>query len=445
MKKIFYFLIPALVFFGCSDDPRIEPDTPPEIITPEEGDPENPDDKENEDTPNENEIPEDNREISYRVHHISIITENNAPINSKEEYVSCLISMDSDEEDWCFTDLEAGIRGRGNSTWEWYPKKPYRIKFDKKQEVLGLGKAKSWVLLAEYRDPTDLMNTYVFELGQLLNMPFTNHNRYVWLTLNGEDKGLYHLTEQVQQGSNRVDIADEGGMLLSLDADDGPYYSNEPDNFWSITYNMPVCVKHPEDQSSEQLEKIRDEFNILEQTIKSGTFEDAQSILDLTSMADFLLIQELVYNVELDAPRSMYIHKDLGGKWTLGPLWDFDGGFDFDWSDMYHSHRYFSQTRELVMGTNPYTRENASYNPPRFFTDLFRHPEFVAIYKTEWKKIKNQHDLAWNISYGYVSDYWWNKEQIMWNINLQYDGQITAMKNWLNNRVVYLDSFIPNL
>lgn len=445
MKKIIYFTFPLfLLLWACSDDdPEIIPDTPQqEEQLPEEEDP-----NEEPEVPEEpsDEEPEDTRAMEFRVHHVYIETENHAKIESKENYVNCSVSIESDETDWNFTDVEGGIRGRGNSTWEWYPKKPYRIKFDKKQSVLGLGKAKSWVLLAEYRDPTDLMNTYVFELGQAAGMPFTNHNRYVWLHLNGQEMGLYHLTEQVQQNENRVNVADEGGLLLSLDADDGPYYSEEPDNFWSKMYEMPVCVKYPEDQSQSQLDEIREEFGELEYAIKYGNYEDAEVLLDMTSMADFLLIQELVYNVELDAPRSMYIHKDKGGKWTLGPLWDFDGGFDFDWSDMHHSHKYFANMRELVMGTDPYYHTGANYNVPRFFTDLFRHPEFLSIYKTEWKKIKNLHEQVWNTTYEYVSDYWWTKEQQMWNINLQYSGQITAMKNWLNNRIIYLDSFIPQL
>ena len=32
------------------------------------------------------------------------------------------------------------VKGRGNSTWG-YPKKPYRLKLDKKSEICGLGKS----------------------------------------------------------------------------------------------------------------------------------------------------------------------------------------------------------------------------------------------------------------------------------------------------------------
>lgn len=441
MKKSFFIPILLLsLFCGCeSDDPEIIPDKPGI---------ENPEDSENPEEPEEP-IPDDSagegKPAEYWIHSLNIKTENNALIESKEVYIPCLVSIESNEEEWCLENIEAGIRGRGNSTWEWYPKKPYRIKFDKKQEVLGLGKAKSWVLLAEYRDPTDLMNTYVFELGRALGMPFTNHNRYVWVTLNGEELGLYHLTEQVQQGGNRVDIDDDGGRLLSLDRDDGPELSNEPDNFWSATYRMPVCVKHPEDRTPEQLEAIRQEFNSLEQTMRSGSFEEAAEIMDLTVFADFLLIQELVYNVELDAPRSMYIHKDKDGKWTMGPLWDFDAGFDFDWGTMYTGHKYFSNYRELVMGTDPYLRTDADYNPPRFFTDIFRYEEFRTIYKKEWDKIKNIHENVWETSLLYVSDEYWQREEDMWPIGLKYNTQISNMGRWLTNRINYLDAFITKL
>ena len=50
-----------------------------------------------------------------------------------------------------YTITEAdSVRGRGNSTWLWYDKKPYRIKLDKKSQLLGMGEGKSFVLLAVF-------------------------------------------------------------------------------------------------------------------------------------------------------------------------------------------------------------------------------------------------------------------------------------------------------
>ena len=178
----------------------------------------------------------------YRVAKMTIDVDGGMAITSKDkkDYRGCTIKIESDTAVWNY-EGRGRIRGRGNSTWEWYAKKPYRIKLDEKASILGLSEEKDWVLLANYRDPTKLMNTFVFEMGSGLGMPYTNHSRYVEVTINGDYKGLYLLTEQVEQGKNRVAIDKKKGWLLSLDADDGPELSpGADDNFWSQGYRMPV-------------------------------------------------------------------------------------------------------------------------------------------------------------------------------------------------------------
>ena len=180
-------------------------------------------------------------------------------------------------------------------------------------------------------------------------MPYTNHSRYVEVTLNGEYIGLYQLTEQVEQGSSRVAVNDEQGMLISLDADDGPELNpNGEDNFWSTVYRMPICVKHPEDATAAQLKAVQDDFARLEQSIHEGNYEATAQLMNIASFIDYMMIQELVYNVEVDAPRSIYMHKDKNGLWTMGPLWDFDAGFDFDWGTMYTGHNYQQLQRTCI-------------------------------------------------------------------------------------------------
>lgn len=369
-------------------------------------------------------------------------------ITSKEDYVDCTVSLShSMEAAWSLSDVKAGIRGRGNSTWEWYPKKPYRIKFDKKQPMLGLPSAKSWVLLAEYRDPTDLMNAFVFELGQLLEMPATNHNRYVEVWLNGEYIGLYHLTEQVQQNKNRVDIDETTGYLIQLDKDDGPELSPlATDNFWSKVYGMPVCVKNPDTPSAAVLKEVKDDLAQLENAIHSRNWQEVGKLLNVTTMIDFIAIQELIYNVELDAPRSMYMHRDplTGTKWTMGPLWDFDAGFDFDWGTMTTGHNYFASYRELVLGTAPATHTGTSYRVPGFFSELFLMPEFVEAYKARWKEIAALVPVAMETAekYALANKDAFGREAAAWPIGKNSSMQITQMKTWLTNRVKYLDGVV---
>ena len=374
-----------------------------------------------------------------------IIDTNGAPIVSKEDYIDCTFELQSEVKEWNFAKADAQIRGRGNSTWLWYDKKPYRIKLKKKASLMGMGEGKSWVLLANYRDPTHIMNSYVFTLGNMLEMPFTNHVHYAEVNLNGEYIGFYQLTEQVQQGDGRVAIDEKAGYLLSLDLDDGPDLSpGAGDNFYSSVYKMPVCVKNPENLTQEGMNAIRDDFAVLESAIRGGDFDQVQTLLDVQTFIDFLIIQELVYNVELEAPRSMYIHKDVNGLWTMGPLWDFDAGFDFDWSTMYTGHNYFKSYRKLVMGTNPATHQGAYCNPPRFFTDLFKVEAFKQQYKERWKEVFPLTEAAFEEVLLYIDDEAMQRNQDRWPIGKSYSTEIDNMRIWLENRRLYLDSVIKN-
>lgn len=383
---------------------------------------------------------------SFQVAKISINTENSTSVSSKDIYINCSIALESNKNEWNYSGT-GKIKGRGNSSWLWYPKKPFRLKLDEKDNLLGLKSARDWVLLADYRDPTHLMNTYVFTVGQGLGIPFPNHSRYVEVTLNNNYIGMYILTEQVEQGENRVAIDETGGILLSLDVDDGPELSpGANDNFWSSVYRMPVCVKSPEIIYSTQLSGIKSDFAQLETAIKGADYAAVAKLFDIPVFIDFLIIQELVYNVEVDAPRSMYLHKNKGGKWTMGPLWDFDAGFDFDWGTMYTGHNYFKSYKELVLGTSP-LNHTGGYNVPSFFTDLFRNKQFVAEYKARWLVVKEK----------LMTDYWdttqlyangfaeaMQHDAKRWPIDKNNAAEIQKMKLWLTSRIGYLNSVIEN-
>ena len=348
--------------------------------------------------------------------------------------------------------LPGKIRGRGNSTWEWYDKKPYRIKLDKKHKLLGLAKAKSWVLLANYRDVTDLMNTFVFELGRWMGLPYTNHTRYVELFVNDEYVGLYQLTEQIQQGESRVAVSDERGILLSLDTDDGPELSpGESNNVWTKVFGMPAAVKYPEDEqlTAARRDSIRNVFATLEEAINHQDYATASTLMDMESFVRYLIIQQLIYNVELSSPRSIYIHKDGDGPWTMGPLWDFDAGYDFDWSNMYSGHTFFSDYRETLLGSNPVNR-NGTYKCSKFFTQLFGCKEFVKLYKDTWNQYAGSlMEHTWGEMERYLDAMRqgaMQREMQQWPIaGKTFEAEVAKMKAWLNNRVAYVGQLINNI
>ena len=386
----------------------------------------------------------------YKVFPLYITTADGSEITSRDYYTPCHLSLGGLGS---FSNYSGtgGIRGRGNSSFLWYDKKPFRVKLDDKHKILGLPKAKSWVLLANYRDVTDMMNTFVFEMGEALGLAYTNHTRYVELFVNGDYRGVYQLTEQVQQNSNRVAISKDRGILISLDVDDGP--GENPyadDNFWSEVYRMPVSVKYPDDEyfTTNTVDSVRAVFGELEHAIKSKNYEQVKELLDIPSFIKYLQIQEFVYNVELSAPRSIFMYKDGDGKWFMGPLWDFDAGYDFDWSQMTTGHNYFADFRETVMGTNPLKRNGNYSYVPQFFTDLFGCKEFVEAYKAQWAAIKDTIVThSWGECMKYVEQLRASgaidREMRRWPLaGKNYDEELDKMYHWLQNRLIHMSYLI---
>ena len=145
-----------------------------------------------------------------RLPYIYIDTESGEPILSKEEYVRATISVGGCDERYVLDDCSANIRVRGNTTGA-RPKKPYRIKFDTKQGMLGLNdgrKYKNWCLLADYYDLSMLRTWSAFSFADVLleDKYYSSDCTQVEVFLNDEYMGVYLLCEQTQINPGRVDI-----------------------------------------------------------------------------------------------------------------------------------------------------------------------------------------------------------------------------------------------
>ena len=384
----------------------------------------------------------------YRCFAMYIDTENQNTV-SKDDWTICHISVDGMGEYSNFSGT-ARIKGRGNSSWLWYDKKPYKFKLDSKSKLLGLSQAKDWNLLANYRDVTDMMNVVAFETARYIGMPNTNHTRFVEVFLNGEYIGLYQLTEKIEVDDNRVNIDREKGVLLTLDQDDGPTLSpNKYNNFFSKVYSLPMAIKYPDEPTAEQIAHAADEFAVLENAIKAHDYKLVDSLLDIPSFIGILQLHEYFYNVEIDAPRSIYLYKDAGGKYVFGPVWDWDAGFDFDWSNMYTGHDFFSNYKELIYGTDPYRASGASYKISMFFRDMFKNKEFVTKYKDTWNSNKDSLYLEpWIKIEKYTSELMkgsYSRDLKKWPVyGKNVSAEIARMSEWLQNRLDYLTTVINN-
>ena len=242
--------------------------------------------------------------------------------------IDARISIIADGEQSLLSEV-GSIRERGNYSRS-FPKKPYRIKFDKKKQVLDApAKAKKWTLINNYGDKTLMRNLLAFELSRRMGMPYTPYGRAVDVLLNGEYKGCYQLCDQVQVHKNRVDITEmttqdvsgsalTGGYFFEIDA----YADQEQSKFWS-SQGTPVTIKSPEEDSivTVQYNYIRDHFNKMER--------QWQTYLDLNTFLRHFLVGELSGNTDTYWSVFMYKQRDDDIVYT-GPVWDFDLAFDND-------------------------------------------------------------------------------------------------------------------
>ncbi len=100
------------------------------------------------------------------------------------------------------------IRGRGNSTWNTaFSKLPYKIKLDKKTNLLGFGTSKHWALLANFMDESLIRNTTSYDLSGKMGMNYLK-STHVELIFNGSYAGNYQLVGNVRIEEDRVNIHD---------------------------------------------------------------------------------------------------------------------------------------------------------------------------------------------------------------------------------------------
>ncbi|WP_448634346.1 CotH kinase family protein [Pedobacter panaciterrae] len=364
------------------------------------------------------------------VPHIYIETFGNAPIVSKDDYLQATIKI---EGLGGFEDYSGPtkIKGRGNSTWG-FPKKPYRLKLDKKAALLGLAEEKDWVLLANYLDPTLMFNAVAMKTGQLLEMPYTNNIIPVELTINNTYMGSYAFTEQVAVGKNRVNIED-GGTLLELDT-----YYDEPWKFKSTNYNLPVMVKYPELSSESGVSVLKNEFQVMENAIASSTFpgNNYTDYLDINSLVNLFIVCNLTDNEELNHPKSLYIYKPKDGKYSFGPLWDFDWAFGFEGTGT-HFEKY---DNALLW--------NSSSVGTVFFKRLLSDPKVKILFKQKWidfKSVKMPELMTYLNKYATTIEASKKRDFAKWGTGSgDFTTDYQKMRAWMIKRAGYIDSFVAN-
>ena len=315
---------------------------------------------------------------------VRVVTSTGEDPNYKEhdEYVTMTCTVDNCPEKQQLNAIPGGIRVRGNSTnQDEVTKRAWRLKFDKKNNMLGLNggaKEKSWVLLADYFDQSLMRNATAFTLG---NSFFNYSNNYctdfkhVNFYMNGDYRGVYLLAEQQQAKASRINIneADEDyegtdvGYLVELDglANKEDYYfsiggsgskgggggtkSSESESGGISVASKDYAVKtdvYGDEQlpfiknymtnvftilrnaaSGEKLQ-VLDENNELIDSPYDNAFDTVNAVLDLDSLFKTYVLQEYMKNYDVGWG-SFYFYVDFSEnsvhrRLTLGAPWDFD-------------------------------------------------------------------------------------------------------------------------
>jgi len=377
-------------------------------------------------------------------------TPGNVDITSKEEYLeNSLISVLQNGAADEFSDF-TNVKGRGNSTWN-AAKKPYAVKFDKKKSLLGLPDDKSWVLLANYYDPTFVRNDLVFFMGhEVSNFDWTPHFTLVDLVLNGQYKGIYQLGEKIKESKKRVNIGDDGFLLeidqRALTESDARYFTVQ-----HIT--NPVNIKEPDvEYNDADYEYIKAYVEAAEEALYSDNFTDPElgyrKYMDLDSFVEWYLITEITRCVDAcELFSSCYMNLKRGGKLKMGPVWDYDLAFgNYPNAGMGQSNN------------NSPTGFHLKTSTKGWFPRLFEDPAFVAKVKErmgvyyENKQLFMDHvdsQAALLVGKVYEDNKLWGTIGSVGmpqsRILALYQQDISNLKTWLDTRLDWLYTNINNL
>ncbi len=299
-----------------------------------------------------------------------------------------------------------GIKLRGNSSLG-FNQKRYTIELRDDQgkeldaELFGMPAHSDWVLLAPYNDVSAVRDPLAFQLWRDMGH-WAPRTRMVEVTVDGDYRGIYILSEAIKRGKERVNIDKmkksntagrdvTGGYLLRIDTfndDDATFTSKVPgigkgimssEVIWSCIYPKKKKLQ------PEQFAYIQNYIDTVEQVIQSEGFADPVKgyarYIDVPSFVDYFIHTELSLNAD-GYKRSAYFYKEkqnadgTGGKLVAGPVWDYN---------LAYGNCNFANANNL----EAWCFEGASNNPtPALWQRLLQDPAFRKAVKVRYKALR---------------------------------------------------------
>ncbi|MFT6868030.1 MAG: hypothetical protein ACJA08_002878 [Cyclobacteriaceae bacterium] len=369
-----------------------------------------------------------------------------------------------------FTDYNGkiGIKGRGSSSWDTFPKKGYGFETrtaegtNNNVSLLDMPEENDWILHGPYADKTLMKNAFVYQIGRDMGS-YAPRTAFCELVLNDVYAGVYLLTEKVKRDKNRVDIANlnpeeisgddlTGGYILSVDRVGDEYWSPLIDfngGFSQYNYIYPDPTDGmPQAQKNYIRNYVTDFEKALDNISLSDTVKGYRAYVNVPSFIDYFIINELTKNI--DAYRlSTYFSKDKdsnGGKLTMGPIWD---------------HNFSCGGVNIGFGNWGATAENwiyQEYNGQPFWWQTFLNDTYYkSCVKKRWFELRetiiNDNNFSKIIdSLALVLDEAKDRNfqiyplgEPVWGNNHEgftYNQEIDTLKGYLKQRMKWMDSKI---
>ncbi len=240
-----------------------------------------------------------------------------------EKYETCTLVIDGEEF------KQVGIRAKGNNSLrltEEYELSRYSVKLEFDQYVeggnyYGLDK---FSLDASFQDNSYLKTYMVFDMMDFMEVP-TPLCSFVWVTINGENWGLYLAIEEPEEAFARRNFGREYGQLYkpdyrSLHAENADvalkYIDDNPDSYENIFENAKF-----EPSLADQQRLIR-----ALQTLASG--ENLETAVHIEEVLRYFAVQVFVMNWDsyLGYTGHNYFLYEENGKISILP-WDYNLAF----------------------------------------------------------------------------------------------------------------------
>lgn len=383
-----------------------------------------------------------------------------------------------------------GIELRGSTSQIFFDKKSYGVETwdqngnDIDIALAGFPAEEDWIFHGPFSDKSLIRNALIYDLSNKIGQ-YASRTRFFEMKLNGEFQGTYLLMEKIKRDKNRVDIEKlepndndpnliSGGYIIKIDKTTGESSShgdyNEKISFYSkydpngeegkdkkifFLYDVPS----PEKISKEQKIYIQSYINSFEEALLSNDFSDPKTgyrqFIDVDSFVDFFLLNELSHNP--DAYRlSTYMHKKRNGKLKMGPIWDFNIAFGNV------NYCKGEDVNNWIFKYNDYCPDDF-WLVPFWWSKLLNDPYFANIIKARWQELR-QNELSDKLIFGKIDlliseletsdaikrnfERWPILGQWIWPnsyVGTTYESEINYLKNWLSQRLTWMDSNIPSL